>query len=135
MLEPYLYEINGKQELITSIAVPIIHDGKAIGVAGIDMLLAGLNDSPAAAWHLADWLAGLRVHVNLIPYNPIDGAPHLAGSDRRAREAFGAILKSTGLKTTIRYSLGADIAAACGQLVRRENRRQQRSLASGQVNG
>ena len=65
---------------------------------------------------------GLRVHVNLIPYNPIDDAPHLAGSDRPTREAFGAILKAAGLKTTIRYSLGADIAAACGQLVRRESR-------------
>ena len=86
------------------------------------LLLAGVNDSPAAAHQLADWLAGLRVHVNLIPFNPIDDAPHLAGSDRSTREAFGAILKSAGLKTTIRYSLGADIAAACGQLVRKENR-------------
>jgi 23S rRNA (adenine2503-C2)-methyltransferase len=87
------------------------------------LLLAGVNDSPAAARQLVDWLGNLRVHVNLIPYNPIDDAPHLAGSDRPTREAFGAILKSAGLKTTIRYSLGADIAAACGQLVRRENRR------------
>jgi 23S rRNA (adenine2503-C2)-methyltransferase len=72
---------------------------------------------------LVDWLADLRVHVNLIPYNPIDDAPHLAGSSREAREAFGAMLKAAGIKTTIRYSLGADIAAACGQLVRKENRR------------
>ncbi len=87
------------------------------------LMLAGLNDSADDACALVEWLAGLRVHVNLIPYNPIDDAPHLAGSDRTAREAFGAILKSAGLKTTIRYSLGADIAAACGQLVRKENRR------------
>ncbi len=86
------------------------------------LMLAGVNDSPADACHLVEWLADLRVHVNLIPYNPIDDAPHLAGSDRPKRETFGAILKSAGLKTTIRYSLGADIAAACGQLVRRENR-------------
>jgi 23S rRNA (adenine2503-C2)-methyltransferase len=87
------------------------------------LMLAGVNDSSEDARALVDWLAGLRVHVNLIPYNPIDDAPHLAGSDRTIREAFGAFLKSAGLKTTIRYSLGADIAAACGQLVRRENRR------------
>jgi 23S rRNA (adenine2503-C2)-methyltransferase len=91
------------------------------------LLLADLNDSAAAAHQLADWLGDLSVHVNLIPYNPIDDAPHLSGSDRATREAFGAILKSAGLKTTIRYSLGADIAAACGQLVRRENRRQARA--------
>jgi len=60
--------------------------------------------------------------VNLIPYNPIDDAPHLAGSDRPTREAFGERLKAAGFNTTIRYSLGADVAAACGQLVRKENR-------------
>jgi 23S rRNA (adenine2503-C2)-methyltransferase len=87
------------------------------------LMLGGVNDSTDSARELVAWLAGLRVHVNLIPYNPIDDAPHLTGSDRPTREAFGAILKSAGLKTTIRYSLGADIAAACGQLVRKENRR------------
>ncbi len=86
------------------------------------LMLADVNDAPDDAHALVDWLGNLRVHVNLIPYNPIDDAPHLAGSDRPTREAFGAILKSAGLKTTIRYSLGADVAAACGQLVRRENR-------------
>ncbi|MBL8709367.1 MAG: methyl-accepting chemotaxis protein [Rhodospirillaceae bacterium] len=43
LLEPYLYEINGEMQLITSIAVPIVHNGRTIGVAGIDMLLSGLN--------------------------------------------------------------------------------------------
>jgi 23S rRNA (adenine2503-C2)-methyltransferase len=87
------------------------------------LMLAGVNDSAPDADALVEWLTGLRVHVNLIPYNPIDDAPHLVGSSRKAREAFGALLKSAGIKTTIRYSLGADIAAACGQLVRKENRR------------
>jgi 23S rRNA (adenine2503-C2)-methyltransferase len=86
------------------------------------LMLAGLNDSLADAGELIAWLDGLRVHVNLIPYNPIDDAPHLAGSDRETRETFGRRLKAAGLKTTIRYSLGADITAACGQLVRKENR-------------
>jgi 23S rRNA (adenine2503-C2)-methyltransferase len=87
------------------------------------LLLAGVNDAVDDARALIAWLDGLRVHVNLIPFNSIDDAPHLAGSDRATREAFGAILKAAGLKTTIRYSLGADVAAACGQLVRKENRR------------
>jgi 23S rRNA (adenine2503-C2)-methyltransferase len=87
------------------------------------LMLAGVNDSLADADELIAWLDGLRVHVNLIPYNPIDDAPHLAGSDRDTRESFGRHLKAAGLKTTIRYSLGADITAACGQLVRKENRR------------
>jgi 23S rRNA (adenine2503-C2)-methyltransferase len=94
------------------------------------LMLAGVNDSPAAARQLIDWCAGLRVHVNLIPYNPIADAPHLGGSDRPAREAFGAALKAAGLKTTIRYSLGADVDAACGQLVLKENREIARASAA-----
>jgi 23S rRNA (adenine2503-C2)-methyltransferase len=95
------------------------------------LMLAGVNDSADDARALAEWLAGLRVHVNLIPYNPVPDAPHLAGSDRPTREAFGAILKAAGFKTTIRHSLGADVAAACGQLVQRENRQHVSAQAAG----
>lgn len=86
------------------------------------LMLAGLNDSPEDAQELSKWVTGLDVHLNLIPFNPIDDAPHLNGSSRATCEAFARILKETGLQTTIRYSLGADVAAACGQLVQRENR-------------
>ncbi len=86
------------------------------------LMLAGVNDSLDEAGELVQWCDGLNVHVNLIPYNPVDDAPHLSGTDRTGREAFAGVLKRAGLTCTIRYSLGADIAAACGQLVRRENR-------------
>ena len=87
------------------------------------LMLAGRNDSEADARELIEWVSGLRVHVNLIPYNPIDESLHLQGSDRVTREAFASQLKLAGIETTLRYSLGQDIAAACGQLVRHENRR------------
>lgn len=87
------------------------------------LMLEGLNDSDADAHELIKWVTDLNVHVNLIPYNPIAEAPHLRGSDRTTRERFAALLKDAGIKTTIRYSLGQDIAAACGQLVKNENRR------------
>ena len=87
------------------------------------LLLAGLNDSQEEADELVAWLSGLQVHLNLIPYNPIDDSPHLVGSDKATREAFAARVKAAGVATTLRYSLGQDIAAACGQLVRHENRR------------
>lgn len=87
------------------------------------LLLSGRNDSPQDADELAAWLNGLQVHLNLIPYNPIDDSPHLIGSDKTTRETFAAHLKAAGVATTIRYSLGQDIAAACGQLVRLENRK------------
>ena len=87
------------------------------------LMLAGVNDSLDDARELAAWLAGLDAHVNLIPYNPIESAPHLRTTERAERDAFAEILRAAGFTTTIRYSLGADIAAACGQLVQHENRR------------
>ncbi|MDZ4659663.1 MAG: 23S rRNA (adenine(2503)-C(2))-methyltransferase RlmN [Bythopirellula sp.] len=92
------------------------------------LMLAGVNDSLDEARELIAWLAGLNMHVNLIPYNVIDDAPHLFATERPEREAFAAILKQAGIPTTIRYSLGADIAAACGQLVRKENREVAKSI-------
>jgi 23S rRNA (adenine2503-C2)-methyltransferase len=86
------------------------------------LMLEGVNDSPDDASELAAWLTGLRAHVNLIPYNPIASAPGLRTTERPQRDAFAEVLRSAGFITTIRYSLGADIAAACGQLVQQENR-------------
>jgi 23S rRNA (adenine2503-C2)-methyltransferase len=86
------------------------------------LLLAGINDSPRDAQELVDWLRGLNVHVNLIPYNAINAAPHLTGSDGLTREAFSQLLKVAGVKTTTRHSLGRDIDAACGQLARHSER-------------
>jgi 23S rRNA (adenine2503-C2)-methyltransferase len=87
------------------------------------LMLDGINDSTDDANELAAWLTGLNVHVNLIPYNPIETAPDLRTSERPQRDAFAAILRARGFVTTIRYSLGADIAAACGQLVQDDNRK------------
>jgi 23S rRNA (adenine2503-C2)-methyltransferase len=92
------------------------------------LLLADVNDTPADAEALIEYLRRIPVHVNLIPYNPIEGAGHLVGSDRARRDAFSLALKRAGLPVTTRYSLGADIAAACGQLVRQENRARTASL-------
>lgn len=87
------------------------------------LMLAGVNDAPDDVAALVDYLRDIPVHINLIPYNPIGEAPHLAGSDEATRAGFSRALKAAGFQVTTRYSLGADIAAACGQLVRQEHRR------------
>jgi 23S rRNA (adenine2503-C2)-methyltransferase len=94
------------------------------------LMLAGVNDSIDDARELATWLTGLNAHVNLIPYNPIESAPHLRTTERPERDAFAAILRDAGFITTIRYSLGADISAACGQLVQDDNRKIARQALS-----
>ncbi len=42
-IEPYLYPIAGKETLISSFSVPIVLDGKTIGVGGVDISLGSLN--------------------------------------------------------------------------------------------
>lgn len=42
-IEPYLYPIAGKDVLISSFSVPIVLDGKTIGVGGVDINLESLN--------------------------------------------------------------------------------------------
>lgn len=60
-----------------------------------------------------------RVRINLIPYNNIatpDFFPGFTGSPKEIIEHWHAELMKAGFTSTIRYSQGQDIAAACGQL-------------------
>lgn len=47
ILEPYVYELNGQQIWVTSLAVPIIIDGRFLGAAGVDITLAQLQEDIA----------------------------------------------------------------------------------------
>ena len=80
------------------------------------LLLEDLNDSGDDIAALVAYLTGLRVHVNLIPYNAIDARLDLRGSPSPRREEIARRLKDAGFTVTTRYSLGGDVAAACGQL-------------------
>ena len=82
------------------------------------VMLEGHNDSDADADRLAQLLAGLRAHVNLIPHNPFPGSPFEASPPERVVR-FRDRLHAHGVRTLIRVPRGQDIAAACGQLARR----------------
>jgi 23S rRNA (adenine2503-C2)-methyltransferase len=84
------------------------------------LLLDGLNDTDPDLHELIAYLRGLRVHINLIPYNSIREGHGLIGSTAERRRFFATALTAAGFTVTVRYSLGTDIAAACGQLVRQE---------------
>jgi 23S rRNA (adenine2503-C2)-methyltransferase len=82
------------------------------------LMLDGINDQDDDAGRLARYVQGLWVHINLIPYNPIDGGPpEYRPTPRERRDAFASRLRHRGHLVTIRYSQGSDIGAACGQLV------------------
>ncbi|HET7743183.1 MAG TPA: 23S rRNA (adenine(2503)-C(2))-methyltransferase RlmN [Gaiellaceae bacterium] len=77
------------------------------------VLLAGVNDSAAAARRLAAVLDGSSFKVNLIPYNPTG---RFDGSSRDTIERFKAVLERAHVPATVRLTRGRDIEAACGQL-------------------
>ncbi|MDQ8186592.1 23S rRNA (adenine(2503)-C(2))-methyltransferase RlmN [Pelagicoccus sp. SDUM812002] len=81
------------------------------------IMFKDLNDSLEAADEVAAFLKGLDTHINLIPYNPdysLDKS--YLPSDTPTIEAFKERLQDAGYTVTRRFSLGQDIAAACGQL-------------------
>ena len=77
------------------------------------------NDSLADAANLARLCKRFPVRVNIIEYNPIDGAPFLKSSENRIDD-FASYLRSHGVMVTVRRSRGKDIDAACGQLANKE---------------
>ena len=79
------------------------------------VLLGGVNDSVEDAARLARLLRGVRAKVNLIPFNDWDGAPFHRPPLPRIL-AFQTVLLDAGITTTVRWSKGEDIGAACGQL-------------------
>jgi 23S rRNA (adenine2503-C2)-methyltransferase len=78
-------------------------------------LMKGINDSDEVAEELADLLQGMVCHVNIIPLNPVDVLPY-ERPETEDIDRFAAALERRGIPTTVRYSRGVEIAAACGQL-------------------
>jgi 23S rRNA (adenine2503-C2)-methyltransferase len=91
----------------------LVADGRPVMIEYL--MLNQVNDSLENAKRLACYLAGLNVHINLIPFNPIDDSPWTT-SPKESRDRFAMLLRGQGFVTTIRYSQGQDIGAACGQL-------------------
>jgi 23S rRNA (adenine2503-C2)-methyltransferase len=64
---------------------------------------------------LRDIAGDLHAHVNLIPYNTVEGLPWKCPSLTR-QQNFMAVLQERGVSVTLRREKGRDIDAACGQL-------------------
>lgn len=82
------------------------------------ILIDGVNNLPEHARQLVDLLKENRpdlAHVNLIPYNPVIGAPYKR-PPAKSVYAFADILDHFGISNTFRVTMGDDIQAACGQL-------------------
>lgn len=85
------------------------------------LMLDGINDTEEDLHALEAYLEGIPAHINIIPFNEYAGS-NLRGTPQPRREQFASHLKTAGFDTTLRYSLGSDIAAACGQLVQHKRK-------------
>jgi 23S rRNA (adenine2503-C2)-methyltransferase len=82
------------------------------------LLLRGVNEGTEHARALASWLRGLHVFVNLIPYN--EGDEFFRPPFPEKVMHFQKILEEKGMNVEVRRSRGGDIAAACGQLKKKD---------------
>ena len=81
------------------------------------VMLRDKNDSDADARELVRLIKRyqLPAKVNLIPFNPWEGAPYECSTPERIR-AFSNIVFEAGISAPVRTPRGRDIDAACGQL-------------------
>jgi 23S rRNA (adenine2503-C2)-methyltransferase len=79
------------------------------------VMLEDVNDTTDDARRLARLLRGVKAKVNLIPFNDWEGAKFRRPPLARIL-SFQSILLDAGITTTVRWSKGEDIGAACGQL-------------------
>jgi len=79
------------------------------------VMLDGVNDDGEEARRLARLLRGVKAKVNLIPFNDWEGSTFQRPPLPRIL-AFQSVLLDAGITTTVRWSKGEDIGAACGQL-------------------
>jgi 23S rRNA (adenine2503-C2)-methyltransferase len=98
-----------KQELMNYQKVT----GKKITLEYI--LIKDKNCGPKEAKELVKWIHGMRVKVNLIPFNAHPGLPYDRPADADI-EYFSRYLNDRSISAPVRYSKGLDVSAACGQL-------------------
>ena len=81
------------------------------------VLIRGFNDAEADAAAVARLVRGIPAKINVIPLNEDPECfPDLRQPAEEVVDRFASRLRDAGLTTTVRWSRGADVAAACGQL-------------------
>jgi 23S rRNA (adenine2503-C2)-methyltransferase len=106
----------GLQDILA--AADYFHERTGRQVTYEYVLLRGLNDDVSHARELVRLLRGRQAHVNLIPFNDVEGLPYRRPT-AEALAAFTAPLRAAGVSVKVRKRKGSEIDAACGQLRRR----------------
>ena len=94
------------------------------------VMLAGVNDTEDDMHRLVKLLRGMPVKVNLIPYNSNADLGFDTPSNNWVHSCHD-FLNNSGIDSTIRWSKGKDINAACGQLVSAGKKKPERKEIGG----
>ncbi len=81
------------------------------------VVLGKMNDQPVHGRQLATLLKRRKAHVNLIPWNDVEGLQYRRPTDLDLN-GFIAELEKAGVSVKVRKRKGSEIDAACGQLRR-----------------
>lgn len=79
------------------------------------ILIKDFNIDKKASNNLIAFLKEFNAHVNLIPYNVVEGKSYVT-PDKKEADEFYNLLKKSKINVTLRETKGEDILAACGQL-------------------
>lgn len=83
-------------------------------------IMKNTNTSTEAAKAMAQWIQPLKVQVNVIPWNPVEGLPY-AEPTRNEVRLFTDELERLGVNAILRTKKGTRVSAACGQLGERSD--------------
>jgi methyl-accepting chemotaxis protein len=122
VLEPYKYAVDGISYLVTSVAVPIVIDGKTVGVVGIDTALDGLSrnfsaEHPYQTGAVAILSADSRVVASsgaaklgdpaeTLAASLHDAAPRIAAGEGFHREGWSDLIGAEAIEVYVPIMLG-----------------------------
>ncbi len=98
------------------------------------VMLGGFNDTLDDAVRLVRMLRGIKAKVNLIPYNENPDRDIKRPADHLVKQ-FQTYVMQQGIHCAVRTTRGTDIAAACGQLGKREEAARRRAAKQDRTDG
>ncbi len=92
LLEPYSYDIEGEMVMMTTFSVPVIRNGKFVGVAGVDYSLADLQHEIQALKPMDEGRVGLVSSAGtwVVALNPADVGKAVSETEPELSSMMGA---------------------------------------------
>lgn len=115
-LRDTLMPVNKQWNLATLKNALMYYQGKTGDRISLEAaIMGGVNSGAEGARAMAAWIHPLKVQVNVIPWNPVEGLPYRQPS-REEVDIFETELERLGVNAIRRAKRGRGVGGACGQL-------------------